>query len=73
MTEQWPVFCEELNYAAEEADFEKLMDYIKAVRTIRAEMNVHPAKRSSMIIETSETEAFAAAAIIWPSLPSPPT
>ena len=58
MTEQWPVFCEELNYAAEEADFEKLMDYIKAVRTIRAEMNVHPAKRSSMIIETSETEAF---------------
>ena len=34
------------------------MDYIKAVRTIRAEMNVHPAKRSSMIIETSETEAF---------------
>lgn len=58
MTEQWPVFCEELNFAAEEADFEKLMDYIKAVRTIRAEMNVHPAKRSSMIIETSETEAF---------------
>ena len=58
MTEQWPVFTEELNYAAEEADFEKLMDYIKAIRTIRAEMNVHPAKRSSMIIETSETEAF---------------
>ena len=58
MTEQWPVFTEELNYAAEEADFEKLMDYIKAVRTIRAEMNVHPAKRSSMIIETSETEVF---------------
>ena len=58
MTEQWPVFTEELNYAAEEADFEKLMDYIKAVRTIRAEMNVHPAKRSSMIIETSETAAF---------------
>ena len=58
MTEQWPVFTEELNYAAEEADFEKLMDYIKAVRTIRAEMNVHPAKRSSLIIETGETEAF---------------
>ena len=58
MTEQWPVFTEELNFAAEEADFEKLMDYIKAVRAIRAEMNVHPAKRSSMIIETSETEAF---------------
>ena len=58
MAEQWPVFTEELNYADDEADFEKLMDYIKAVRTIRAEMNVHPAKRTSMIIETDDLNAF---------------
>lgn len=58
MVEQWPAFCETLNFAADEADFEKLMDYIKAVRAIRAEMNVHPAKRTSMIIETSDTAAF---------------
>ncbi len=58
MTEKWPEFTAELDFAAEEADFEKLMDYIKAVRTIRAEMNVHPAKRTSMVIETSELEAF---------------
>ncbi len=58
MVEQWPVFCKELDFAADEADFEMLMDYIKAVRNLRAEMGVHPAKRTSMIIETAETAAF---------------
>ena len=58
MTEQWPVFTDALDYAADEADFEKLMDYIKAVRNLRAEMGVHPAKRSSMVIETADTSAF---------------
>ena len=41
-------------WAEDCADFEKLMDYIKAVRTMRAEMNVHPAKKTSMVIETAE-------------------
>ena len=58
MAEQWPMFCKELDFAADEADFEKLMDYIKAVRNLRAEMGVHPAKRTSMVIETAETAAF---------------
>ena len=58
MVEQWPVFCKELDFAADEADFEMLMDYIKAVRNLRAEMGVHPAKRTSMVIETAETAAF---------------
>ena len=58
MIEQWPVFTDALDYAADEADFEKLMDYIKAVRNLRAEMGVHPAKRSSMVIETADTAAF---------------
>ena len=58
MVEQWPLFSEALDFAADEADFEKLMDYIKAVRNLRAEMGVHPAKRTSMIIETADTAAF---------------
>ena len=58
MVEQWPVFCKELDFAADEAYFEMLMDYIKAVRNLRAEMGVHPAKRTSMVIETAETAAF---------------
>ena len=58
MIQQWPEFTAELDYAADETDFEKLMDYIKAVRNLRAEMGVHPAKRSSMVIETADTAAF---------------
>ena len=58
MIEQWPEFTDALDFAADEADFEKLMDYIKAVRNLRAEMGAHPAKRSSMVIETSEPGAF---------------
>ena len=58
MTQQWPQFTAELDFAQDEADFAKLMDFIKAVRTIRADMNVHPAKRTSMIIETNAMEAF---------------
>ena len=34
------------------------MDYIKAVRTMRTEMNVHPAKKTSMIIETADAAPF---------------
>ena len=34
------------------------MDYIKAVRAMRAEMNVHPAKKTSMVIETASPAAF---------------
>ena len=58
MNQSWPVFDEAHNYPQDEEDFAKLTDYIKAVRNIRAEMNVHPAKKTSMIIETADPAAF---------------
>ncbi len=58
MTQAWPTFDAAHNWAAEEEAFEKVMDYIKAVRTMRAEMNVHPAKKTSMIIETADAAPF---------------
>ena len=58
MTQSWPTFDEAHNWAAEEEAFEKVMDYIKAVRTMRTEMNVHPAKKTSMIIETADAAPF---------------
>ena len=60
ITEHWPVYEPELEYAAEEAGFQKIMDLIKAVRVIRNDMGVHPAKRTSMIIETADAAPFAA-------------
>ena len=58
MTQSWPTFDEAHNWAEEEEAFEKVMDYIKAVRTMRTEMNVHPAKKTSMIIETADRSSL---------------
>jgi valyl-tRNA synthetase len=58
MNEKWPGDENMKVWAEDCADFEKLMDYIKAVRAMRAEMNVHPAKKTSMIIETADAAPF---------------
>ena len=58
MNEKWPGDENMKVWAEDCSDFEKLMDYIKAVRAMRAEMNVHPAKKTSMVIETASPAAF---------------
>ena len=58
MTAAWPTADPAHSWPEEEQDFEKVMDYIKAVRTMRTEMNVHPAKRTSMVIETADPAPF---------------
>ena len=58
MDQAWPVFDAAHDWPEEEADFTKLMDYIKAVRAVRNDMNVHPAKKTSMVIETADENAF---------------
>ncbi len=60
MFEKWPTYEPNLNYAQDEAAFEKIMDLIKAVRAIRTDMNVHPTKRTSLIIETADAAPFEA-------------
>lgn len=58
MVEKWPEFRYELDFEEEEAEFSKVMDLIKAIRAIRSEMNVHPTKRTSLIVETQSPDAF---------------
>ena len=58
MLQSWPANEEMPTWPGECADFEKLMDYIKAVRAVRSDMNVHPAKKTSMVIETASPAAF---------------
>ena len=58
MTQQWPAYDESLNFASDEENFTKIVELIKAVRGVRAEMNVHPTKRASLILETSDKAAF---------------
>ncbi len=60
MLQSWPVYEPEMEYAREEADFQQVMDLIKAVRAVRNDMGVHPAKRTSMIVETADAAPFQA-------------
>ncbi len=58
MVQKWPEFDPALDFSADEADMESLMEAIKAVRAIRAEKNVPPSKRPAMIIVTSKPQVF---------------
>ena len=69
MTQEWPDAGKMTAWPQECADFEVLMDYIKAVRTIRNDMNVHPAKKTSMTIETATRQPSRKAALTWHALP----
>lgn len=58
MVAKWPEYQPALDFSAEEQQFEKLMDAIKAIRTRRAEMNVPPSKKATLYIETKSPEIF---------------
>ncbi len=58
MIAKWPEFDGGLNFPAEEAEMEKVMELVTAVRTRRSEMNVPPSRRAHLYIETASPEAF---------------
>jgi len=58
MISQWPQYDEKLNFKKEEAEFEILMDAIKAIRNTRSQMNVPPSKKADLFIETAHKEIF---------------
>jgi valyl-tRNA synthetase len=58
MVAKWPVYDEALSFAREEADFQKVMDIIKAIRFQRSEMNIPPSKKTRVYIETGDIEVF---------------
>ena len=60
MVRRYPDFCDTLNYPDEEADFESIMAAVRAVRTRRAEMNVPPSRKPSLMIVTEKLDVFEA-------------
>ena len=58
MVSQWPQYDEALNFKKEEAEFEILMDAIKAIRNTRSQMNVPPSKKADLFIETAHKDIF---------------
>ncbi len=49
MISEWPVYSEDLNFAADEAKMNLIMDAVRSTRNIRAEMNVPPSRKAKMI------------------------
>ena len=54
----YPEYREALSFPLDEADFESIMTAVKAVRSRRAEMNVPPSKRPSLIVVTEKADVF---------------
>ena len=52
MTADWPKFEEKYAFQKEEQEIEKLKDVIIGIRNIRNNMNVHPSRKSKLIVVT---------------------
>ena len=59
MISKWPEYDPTLSFADEEAQMEKIMDAIRAIRNRRAEMNIPPSKKSKAYVETAFVDVFA--------------
>ena len=59
MISKWPEYDPTLTFADEEAQMEKIMDAIRAIRNRRAEMNIPPSKKSKVYVETAFSDVFA--------------
>ncbi len=58
MVSDWPKFDEKNNFAKEEADVELIKEIIKSIRNIRANMNVVPSRKASLIFVTDKKDVI---------------
>ncbi|MBQ8209081.1 MAG: valine--tRNA ligase [Clostridia bacterium] len=58
MISDWPVFSDALVFDKDEAEMERIMNAIKAIRNRRAEMNVAPSKKAKVYVATSYKDTF---------------
>ncbi|MCD7844923.1 MAG: class I tRNA ligase family protein, partial [Oscillospiraceae bacterium] len=68
IVDAYPEYDPALAFPQEEADFESIMTAVKAVRSRRAEMNVPPSKRPSLILATEKPEVFEAGRVYMANL-----
>ena len=58
MLADWPEYDESLNFGAEAAHMESVMNAIRSIRNRRAEMNVPPSKKSTLYVVSDKGEIF---------------
>ena len=54
MISKWPKVNNETNFEDEENTVEKLKQIIVEIRNVRANMNIHPSKKSELIFVTEK-------------------
>ena len=59
MISKWPEYSDALAFTAEEAEMERIMTAIRAIRNRRAEMNVPPSRKAKVYIVSSYKDTFA--------------
>ncbi|MDP4152634.1 MAG: valine--tRNA ligase [Bacillota bacterium] len=67
---EYPQFDSGLDFSAEEAQMEKIMAVIRAVRNRRSEMNVPPSHKAKIYIETALPEVFEKGKVFFERLAS---
>ncbi len=55
---KWTEYDSSLSFDEEEAKMEKIMSVIRGIRNRRSEMNIPPSKKSTVYIESQDTEVF---------------
>ena len=56
MVSEWPVYTEELNFAAEEKAIETIKEAVRAIRTVRTSMNVPPSRKAKVFVVSENAE-----------------
>ena len=56
MVSEWPVFKEEHNFQEDEAAVELIKSAVKNIRNVRAEMNVPPSKKATVIVVSEDAK-----------------
>lgn len=70
MISAWPEYCEANAYTAEEAEMERIMTAVRAIRNRRAEMNVPPSKKAKVYIATAYKSTFEQGGVFMQKLAS---
>ena len=68
MISKWPEYSKDLEFTAEEAEFERIVKGIRAIRVRRNEMNVPPSRKAKVIIESTYGDTFESGAVFFKRL-----
>ena len=68
MISKWPEYSKDLEFTAEEAEFERIVKGIRAIRVRRNEMNVPPSRKAKVIIESAYGDTFESCAVFFKRL-----